>query len=84
MKANEQEILKEAIEYFDESLSNSSCNDCEIADTPENRELIKEYRRYSYGGDDENILQFSRGKLYTDDGLWVYLLKKNLGLLKNR
>jgi hypothetical protein len=66
------ELLKMAADEF----SNHGCNDFELDDTPENRELIINMQTEG-GWDDPKEVRVHDGKIFTTDwGLMRYLAKK--------
>ncbi len=89
MNKSEKQILVEAVEELDNYFSNRCCNDYELKDTPENRQIIKEYQAWNLRvplDEVESHKEYGepnmhKGNLFCHDSVMIYVLKKNLGLL---
>ena len=93
LKLAEDKILKEAIEELEDKQACAGCNDLEIPDTEESRQLLREAFAWNNNCSIEDIenhddwneeyefKSYRKGTLLTSDSLMIYLLKKRCGLL---
>lgn len=66
---NELKLLDEFIDNYTDYLTDNTCNDYDLNDTPENREiaLAAERRQRSPYGENERSLRISGGKIHCSD-----------------
>lgn len=89
MNAIEKQLAETAINDYHERLSNSGCNDLILDDSPEARQLLKEYSAWNLNcsvDEVENHPEYyepsiADGKIYTIDSVLIFILKKSLKIL---
>lgn len=91
MNLIEKHIAKLAIEELSNQLSNAGCNDLELEDSKELRELWREYNAWNLSVSldelNEKDDQYKpypkpyRGKVTLNGYLFIFVLKKKCGLL---
>lgn len=87
-----EKLLRTAIAILDDELGNRSCNDFELPDTEENRQLIAETEAENVhvpveewpNHPDYSAPEVYDGKLLFRDCILTYILRKELGLPHQR
>lgn len=75
MTKNDRAVLDRLLQDLSDRYSNAGCNDFELEDTPDNRELVKTAESLCDAFDG---FRLSRGKLCTVDWMVVAELRKRL------
>ena len=73
----ELHLLDEMLDYASNEMSNAGCNDFELEDTPENREIVTKAEQAMMGDDFEGVSIY-KGKILTNDNLLVDYLRDRI------
>lgn len=86
LDSNAWKVLADLLKLAGDEFSNHGCNDYELPNTPENRELVSSMHRWNSTNPDEQDIFYSEDgtKIYTQDaflmGFFEHLAKELAGV----